>query len=138
MFYIVQDNKIIFADNDKQRLINTLLFRPDLNEADIQETDKQIENFMFVDSPEWLEWKPDKIRALRNNCLVDYVDPIVGNPLRWADMTAEDQQHIKDYRQYLLAIPELSEFPKVTVLTFEEWQQQTQQESEVKDELIIA
>ncbi len=138
MFYIEKENKIIFADDNRQRLVNTLLFRPDLTEADIQSTDKEIENFMFVDSPEWVEWKSAQVRELRNLYLETDVDPIASNPLRWADMTAAEQQQIKDYRQYLLTIPEQPEFPKTEVMKFEAWKQAQIKESEAENEHISA
>lgn len=37
MYYIEKENKILFVDTDKDKLINTLLFQPDLTESDIKE-----------------------------------------------------------------------------------------------------
>lgn len=43
MFIVVKDNKIILADTDQQRLINTLAFMPDVD-AEVQEVaDDEIE-----------------------------------------------------------------------------------------------
>lgn len=67
------------------------------------------------------EEKAEKVRAKRNLYLQIYVDPIVSNPLRWADMSEEEQQNIVNYRKYLLAIPEQPGFPNIEVLTFDEW-----------------
>lgn len=61
------------------------------------------------------------VRAKRNSYLLEYVDPIVCNPFRWSDMTEEEQNKIKEYRQYLLDIPQQSEFPNIEVKTFSEW-----------------
>lgn len=44
------------------------------------------------------------IRSTRNEKLKVEVDPVVSNPLRWADMTAEQQQAWYDYRRSLLDI----------------------------------
>lgn len=64
-------------------------------------------------------------RAQRDEYLERYVDPVITNPLRWADLTAEEQQVYKDYRQYLLDIPESPDFPNVTILTLEDWRAYT-------------
>lgn len=65
--------------------------------------------------------KSEAVRAVRNSYLETYVDPIVSNPLRWGDMTAEEQQQYADYRRYLLDITESAEFPNVQVMTLDEW-----------------
>lgn len=44
------------------------------------------------------------VRADRNNRLATEVDPIVSNPLRWADLTAEKQEAWATYRRALLDI----------------------------------
>lgn len=67
------------------------------------------------------EEKAEKVRAKRNLYLEVYVDPIVSNPLRWADLSEQEQQDIVNYRLYLLNIPEQPEFPDIEVKTFEEW-----------------
>lgn len=50
-------------------------------------------------------------RYKRDIILGSEVDPIVTNPLRWADMKPEKQQEWADYRLALLAVPEQSGFP---------------------------
>ena len=59
------------------------------------------------------------MRKIRDDYLVQYVDSVVSNPLRWADMSAEEQQDYKDYRQYLLNIPQSENFPGFEILTFD-------------------
>ena len=51
------------------------------------------------------------VRAERDMKLATEVDPIAGNALRWAALTAEQQQAWADYRQALLDIPQQSGFP---------------------------
>jgi hypothetical protein len=51
------------------------------------------------------------IRAQRDSILGTIVDPVVSNPLRWADMSSEKQEEWTVYRQALLNIPESSGFP---------------------------
>ncbi len=51
------------------------------------------------------------VRAQRDNLLVTEVDPVVSNPLRWADLSAEQQQAWADYRRALLDITAQPGFP---------------------------
>jgi len=51
------------------------------------------------------------IRAKRDHILATVVDPLVSNPLRWADMTSEEQQAWADYRRALLDVPQQVGFP---------------------------
>lgn len=51
------------------------------------------------------------VRATRNMKLSAEVDQIAGNALRWAALTAEQQQAWADYRQALLDVPQQPGFP---------------------------
>ena len=51
------------------------------------------------------------VRAQRDYLLQTEVDPIVSNPLRWADMTAEQQAAWAAYRTALLDITLQAGFP---------------------------
>lgn len=53
----------------------------------------------------------DAVRAERDMKLSSEVDPIAGNALRWASLTAEQQQAWADYRQALLDVPDQAGFP---------------------------
>ena len=52
-----------------------------------------------------------QVRYDRDILLKDQVDPIVSNPLRWADMTAEQQAAWAAYRTALLDVPTQDGFP---------------------------
>lgn len=52
-----------------------------------------------------------EIRAERDYRLTSEVDPIVSNPLRWADMTTAEQNAWTQYRTDLLNITDQSGFP---------------------------
>lgn len=67
------------------------------------------------------EEKAQRIRQLRDEYLQTYVDPLVTNPLRWTDLTEQEQANIKAYRQYLLDIPQQEEFPDIEVKAYEDW-----------------
>ena len=51
------------------------------------------------------------VRSERDMKLATEVDPIASNALRWAALTAEQQQAWADYRQALLDIPQQAGFP---------------------------
>lgn len=53
-----------------------------------------------------------EIRAQRDNILATVVDPLVSNPLRWSDLTADQQQAWADYRRALLDVPQQAGFPQ--------------------------
>ena len=69
-----------------------------------------------------IEEKAEDKRAIRNRYLEEYVDTVVCNPLRWADLNESEQNAIKEYRRYLLDITADKKFPDVDILSFEEWQ----------------
>jgi|13_taG_2_1085334.scaffolds.fasta_scaffold61868_1 hypothetical protein len=50
-------------------------------------------------------------RAQRDNKLTREIDPIVTNPLRWADLTTEKQNEWTQYRTDLLNVPQQAGFP---------------------------
>ena len=51
------------------------------------------------------------VRAERGHILETEVDPIVSNPLRWADMTTAEQNAWSQYRTDLLNITDQAGFP---------------------------
>jgi hypothetical protein len=53
----------------------------------------------------------ETVRAERDYKLASEVDPIVSNPLRWADLTAEKQAEWAAYRRALLDITAQTGFP---------------------------
>jgi hypothetical protein len=53
----------------------------------------------------------NSVRSQRDSLLLSEVDPLVTNPLRWAELTAEQQQSYVDYRRALLDIPQQDGFP---------------------------
>jgi hypothetical protein len=57
------------------------------------------------------EAKAEEVRNERNFRLKTEVDPVVTNPLRWNDMSIEQQQSWADYRRGLLDITLQEGFP---------------------------
>jgi len=52
-----------------------------------------------------------QVRNKRDNLLATVVDPLVSNPLRWAEMTADKQSEWSQYRTDLLNVPQQAGFP---------------------------
>lgn len=50
-------------------------------------------------------------RSERDYLLRTNVDPLVTNPLRWNELSVEQQEALKVYRQALLDVPQQSGFP---------------------------
>jgi hypothetical protein len=70
----------------------------------------------FIDDPVVTQAELDagvsvQVRRQRDMYLEMYVDPIVSNPLRWADMSIEDQNAWLQYRTDLLNVTTQSGFP---------------------------
>ena len=57
------------------------------------------------------EEKSTDAREYRDYLLTLYVDPIVSNALRWADLSTTKQDEWKAYRQALLDVPTQGSFP---------------------------
>ena len=61
---------------------------------------------------EWMSVEePRRCREKRNALLASEVDPVVSNPLRWADLSAEKQAEWEAYRRALLDITAQAGFP---------------------------
>ena len=60
---------------------------------------------------ELLEEATVEANMQRKYLLETIVDPLVMNPLRWADLTAQEQERVKTYRQALLDITDQDGFP---------------------------
>ena len=58
-----------------------------------------------------LEQRESEVRDQRDTLLRNRVDPIVSNPLRYNDLTTEEQNAIGTYRQDLLDVPQQTGFP---------------------------
>lgn len=115
MFYVEQNNKIIFSDNSRQRIVDTFLFFPELSEKDIKETKRAIENNLFVGSIEHTVWKAEQIRFERNAKL-QATDKYM---LSDFDISEEKRNAYRIYRQALRDISIQEGFPHNAVFPTE-------------------
>lgn len=124
MFYIEQDDKIILADGNLQRLKTTLKFKPELADCEIKETDKQhtvvefqlftLERKAEIDN----EAKSAEIRAERDRRIdairwrIERYQTQLAAGLETTD-TAEQYQALLMYVQALRDVPEQAGFPNI-------------------------
>ena len=95
-----QDDLMIYVANTKEELEN--LPHVELTEIKQVEFAELYNGVIYIDSAELQAAKEKVIRVIRDQYLVKYVDAVVSNPLRWVDMSLEEQTQITDYRIYLL------------------------------------
>ena len=59
--------------------------------------------------------KASELRLQRDKLLQTLVDPLAGNALRWAELSASKQQAWTEYRKALLNIPQQVGFPNSVI-----------------------
>ena len=77
--------------------------------------------YLLSTDPRAIEYKQNTTREIRNSYLSQYIDPIVSNPLRWADMSDTEKQVYVDYRRYLLDYTEQENWWENYPKTIDEW-----------------
>lgn len=94
----------------------------------VEDNEHTIDDFIVCDTEYLLktdsraiEFYKNYTRQIRNSYLEQYVDSVVSNPLRWADMTEQQKQPYIDYRRYLLDFTEHDGWWYDMPMTFEEW-----------------
>mgnify|MGYP003299960262 CR=1 FL=1 len=120
MKYIGYQNDLIaFVADTRAELENA----PCVEFTEIKKVEfaEQYNGVIYIDPAELQNAKEAVVREVRNQYLVEYVDAVVSNPLRWADMSAEEQAQITDYRRYLLDYTTTDNWWGQNPLTFDEW-----------------
>lgn len=119
MFIGYQNDLIAFVADTREELEN--LPCVELTEIKQVEFAESYNGVIYIDPAELQVAKETAVREVRNQYLVEYVDAVVSNPLRWADMSAEEQAQITDYRRYLLDYTTTENWFEQNPLTFDEW-----------------
>lgn len=119
MFIGIQNGQPCFIGQTREELESL----PCVVLDEIQETEfaEMYSGKIYLTNDELIAAKQDNIRAIRNSYLEQYVDPVASNPLRWADMTEEEQNVIKNYRTYLLGYTETENWYEQNPMTLDEW-----------------
>lgn len=101
-------------------------FHPDL--IAVQDNEHQISDYTMVegeyllnDDPVAIEYEKNRIRELRNSYLVQFVDPIVSNQIRFSEMSETDKEKILNYRRYLLDYTNNENWWQKLPLDWENW-----------------
>ena len=68
-------------------------------------------NFTKITQSEKDSREASLVRAKRNAILLEDVDVIINNPLRWAELSSDKQTEWTKYRTDLLNVPQQSGFP---------------------------
>lgn len=123
-----QNNLIAFVADTREGLENL----PCVELTEIKQVDfaESYNGVIYISSAELQTAKETAVRAVRNQYLVEYVDGVVSNPLRWAEMSAEEQAQITDYRRYLLDYTTTENWWEQNPLTFDEWKLKEQIQTE--------
>ena len=76
---------------------------------------QQEEEELIRNEEDYIAEAPMRARSQREEILVNEVDPVVSNALRWNDMTDAKRTEWTNYRQALLDVPEQEGFPDSVV-----------------------
>lgn len=125
MYIIQEKGKIILADEDLQRLEDTLKFMPQYDKRNIEEVSeasivKAYNGEMYLSGYEPQE--PEEEMAERKRADRDRL--LQNSDIRMLPdfpISAEEKELWLLYRQYLRDITKDPEFPNVDVLSFENW-----------------
>lgn len=118
-FIGLQNDLIAFVTDSREELESL----PCVELTEIKEVEfaESYRGVIYIVPAELQTAKETAIRAVRDQYLVEYVDSVVSNPLRWADMSADVQAQITNYRRYLLDYTNNDNWYEQNPLTFEEW-----------------
>jgi len=75
------------------------------------EKNNDVESYVAPTQEELDSQEAIRVRQIRDSLLTSEVDPIVTNPLRWAELSEEKQTEWINYRNKLLNISEQDGFP---------------------------
>lgn len=125
MYIIQEQGKIVLADEDLQRLEDTLKFMPQYDKRNIEEVlEASIVNaydgnlyLSGYEPQEPEEEMAERKRADRDRLLQDSDIRMLPD----FPVSAEEKELWLLYRQYLRNIPDDHKFPNVDVLSFENW-----------------
>jgi hypothetical protein len=114
--YLTENNEVTEVWNDVKTLEEFAEKYPSISLLGLSEgkavSGQVLENGSLVNPTPSDVTLAAQVREERNQRLVAEVDPIVTNPLRWADLTAAEQAEWTQYRTDLLNITEQAGFPK--------------------------
>ena len=78
---------------------------------------------IYEDESEYDLARQNTVREYRNYLLKEEVDPVVTNPLRWADLSEEEKILYTNYRKYLLDYTKQENWWEQNPKTMNEWKE---------------
>ena len=124
MYRVMKDYKIVgvveeWSATDRK-------FHPDLRIE--QDTEHQVSDFVMCgeeyllrEDPRAIESEKARVRSIRDGYLVQFVDPIISNQIRFSEMPESDKEKILNYRRYLLDYTNDTNWWESTPKTLDEW-----------------
>ena len=100
MYYVEQDNIILFFDEDLQKLQNTIAFCPQYKDLEIKETDRPIVNFGFADTEEWQKQKAQQEREKQKAEIQNQLDKLDKKRIRAICEGGENPQTHQTWLEY--------------------------------------
>lgn len=120
MFLGYQGDLLAFVANTREELENLPMV--ELTKIDFTtEPVEMVENTYYIGEEAIKTAKQTVVRNYKNNLLKTEVDPVVTNPLRWTDMSEEEQEIYKNYRIYLRDYTDTEGWENQNPMTLEEW-----------------
>lgn len=113
-----KDHKAFIASTKEELENNEFIEYERIEEYEFAE---MYNGVIYVSKDELIEVKKAHVRSIRDSYLVKYVDSVVSNPLRWADMSDEEKKVYTDYRRYLLDYTTQENWYESNPLTLEDW-----------------
>lgn len=78
---------------------------------------------IYDNKEEYNDARKDSVRSVRDSLLKEEVDPVVTNPLRWADLSEEEKTLYTNYRRYLLDYTKEENWWEQNPKTMNEWKE---------------
>lgn len=119
MYVGYQNNKACFIGQSEEELENL----PCVIFDKIEEINfaQMYNGVIYTTEQDLQNAKRTYVRQIRDDYLVKYIDTVVSNPLRWSDMSEEEQSVYQNYRRYLLDYTQTENWFENLPLTFDEW-----------------
>ena len=126
MYIYIKDGKIMASSETPKDYSDMGWVREETDEEIVQVNGQLYKQSEVPEKS--VEEKQNEVRNVRNQYLEQYVDGVVSNPLRWADMSQELKDMYTNYRRYLLDYTNGEYWWEKNPVSFDEWKEQ-------KDEL---
>lgn len=125
MYKAIKDNKII-AVSDTDNVFKFMVKDGVETDSEHEVTDYVMVGSEYVlnDDERAIEVKKERVRAVRNQYLEEYVDPYQ-LVIRWGTLTEQEQTDLVNYRQYLLDYTSGDSWWENNPQTYQQWKERS-------------